>query len=232
MLVWDTGLTVAAKRAPPPIDLETFMAVANRTLVIVSREKEIAVLAEALGYYIAGVVDRSSDANWNGFPILGSDDDWVRIRQMNPGTLAAMALDPPKLKAKLIPSVYGVAELATLVSPTASLGPGVVIGQGCLVQQGVLITTDVQLGLACKLNFAASIHHDCRIGNFCTLAPGCRLLGSVTIADQVFVGAGAIILPHCHVGVGAVIGAGAVVTRDVAPGETVGGVPAQSLKTS
>jgi hypothetical protein len=76
------------------------MAIANRTLVIVSREKEIAVLAEGLGYHIAGIVDRSSDANWNGFAILGSDDDWVRIRQMNPGLLAAIALDPPKLKAK------------------------------------------------------------------------------------------------------------------------------------
>jgi sugar O-acyltransferase (sialic acid O-acetyltransferase NeuD family) len=208
------------------------MAIANRTLVIVSREKEIAVLAEGLGYHIAGIVDRSSDANWNGFAILGSDDDWVRIRQMNPGLLAAIALDPPKLKAKLIPSIYGVAELATLVSPMATVGPGVVIGQGCLVQQGVLITTDVQLGLACKLNFDASVHHDCRIGDFCTLAPGCRLLGSVTIAEQVFVGAGAIILPHCHVGAGAVIAAGAVVTRDVAAAETVGGVPAQSLERS
>jgi sugar O-acyltransferase (sialic acid O-acetyltransferase NeuD family) len=208
------------------------MAIANRTLVIVSREKEVAVLAEGLGYRVAGVIDRSSDANWNGFAILGSDDDWVRIRQMNPGILAAIALDPPKLKAKLIPSIYGVAELATLISPMATVGPGVVMAQGCLVQQGVLITTDVQLGLACKLNFAASIHHDCRIGDFCTLAPGCRLLGSVTIAEQVFVGAGAIILPHCHVGVGAVIAAGAVVTRDVPPGETVGGVPAQNLKVS
>jgi sugar O-acyltransferase (sialic acid O-acetyltransferase NeuD family) len=201
-------------------------------LIIVSREKEIAVLAEGLGYQVAGVVDRSSDKNWNGFTILGNDNDWGRIRQMFPGALAAMALDPPELKAKLIPSIYGVAELATLVSPMAFIGPDVVIGQGCLVQQGVLITTDVQLGLACKLNFAASIHHDCSIGDFCTLAPGCRLLGSVRIAEQVFVGAGAIILPHCHVGVGAVIAAGAVVTRDVAAGETVGGVPAQSLKRS
>jgi len=208
------------------------MPVSNRSLVIVSREKEIAVLAASLGYQVAGIVERSSDANWNGFVILGSDDDWARIRQMNPGMLAAIALDPPNLKAKLVPAIYAVAELATLVSPMATVGPGVVIGQGCLIQQGVLITTDVQFGLACKVNFAVSIHHDCRIGDFCTLAPGCRLLGSVTIAEQVFVGAGAIILPHCRVGAGAVIAAGAVVTRDVAAGETVGGVPAQRLKRS
>ena len=208
------------------------MPVANRTLVIVSREKEIALLAEGLGYQVAGVVDQSSDKNWNGLVILGDDNDWGRIRQMFPGVLAAIALDPPRLKAKLIPSTYDVAELATLVSPMATVGPNVVIGEGSLVQHGVLITTDVQVGLACKLNFAAAIHHDCRIGDFCTLAPGCRLLGSVTIAEQVFVGAGAIVLPHCQIGAGAVIAAGAVVTRDVSPGETVGGVPAQPLKVS
>jgi acetyltransferase-like isoleucine patch superfamily enzyme len=48
-----------------------------------------------------------------------------------------------------------------------------------------------------------------------------------TIEDGVTIGAGAILLPGIHIGAAAVVGAGAVVTRDVESGTTVLGVPAR-----
>ena len=53
--------------------------------------------------------------------------------------------------------------------------------------------------------------------------------GEVTIGDYVFIGPRAIILPGVHVGEGAVIAAGAVVTKDVSPFAIVGGVPAREI---
>ena len=47
------------------------------------------------------------------------------------------------------------------------------------------------------------------------------------IGSDVWIGGGAIILPGVTIGDGAVIGAGSVVTRDVAPGVTVTGNPAR-----
>lgn len=52
----------------------------------------------------------------------------------------------------------------------------------------------------------------------------------VVIEDDVWIGAKVIILPGVHIGTGAVIGAGAVVTKDVPDYAIVGGNPARILK--
>ncbi len=55
------------------------------------------------------------------------------------------------------------------------------------------------------------------------------VLAPVTIEDYVFIGPRAIVLPGVKIGKGAVVGAGAVVTKDVADFTIVGGVPAQVI---
>jgi acetyltransferase-like isoleucine patch superfamily enzyme len=52
---------------------------------------------------------------------------------------------------------------------------------------------------------------------------------AVVIDDYVFIGPRAIILPGVHIGRGAVVAAGAVVTKDVPPFAIVGGVPAKVI---
>ncbi|MCF6277335.1 MAG: acyltransferase [Anaerolineales bacterium] len=52
----------------------------------------------------------------------------------------------------------------------------------------------------------------------------------IVIEDNVWIGAGAIILSGVRVGAGAIVAAGAVVTKDVMPKTIVGGVPAKSIK--
>ncbi len=52
----------------------------------------------------------------------------------------------------------------------------------------------------------------------------------VTIGDDVWIGARVIILPGLTIGTGSIIGAGAVVTKDVPEYAVVAGVPAKVLK--
>lgn len=54
--------------------------------------------------------------------------------------------------------------------------------------------------------------------------------GTIIIGNDVWIGAGAIILSGVAIGDGAIIGAGAVVTHDIPPYSVVGGVPAKILR--
>jgi galactoside O-acetyltransferase len=53
----------------------------------------------------------------------------------------------------------------------------------------------------------------------------------IVIEDDVWIGAGAVVLPGVTIGRGAVVAAGAVVTTSVAPDTVVAGVPARLIKT-
>ena len=64
---------------------------------------------------------------------------------------------------------------------------------------------------------------------YLVLAPGSRLLGKVSIGQRVFIGASVVVHPGCSVGDDAIIGAGALVNRDVSSSTTVVGVPARPL---
>lgn len=54
--------------------------------------------------------------------------------------------------------------------------------------------------------------------------------GEIIISDDVWIGSYATIIGGVHIGKGAVVGAGAVVTHDVMPYTIVGGVPARFIK--
>jgi acetyltransferase-like isoleucine patch superfamily enzyme len=79
-----------------------------------------------------------------------------------------------------------------------------------------------------------TIGHDVTVDAFSTLLPGVRVAGCVRIGRGAYIGSGATIINGTPdkplvVGDDAVVGAGACVTRSVAPGVTVAGVPARPL---
>lgn len=102
--------------------------------------------------------------------------------------------------------------------------------QGQVIYPGARVGHDVELGQHVHIQFNATISHGCRVGDFVTVCPGAVLSGEVTVEDDVFIGAGAVVIHGgITVGRGAVVGAGAVVIDNVPPGATVAGVPARKL---
>ena len=113
--------------------------------------------------------------------------------------------------------------------PSAAwIGLDVELAPGVIVCAGAIVTTNVRLGRHTHLNVQVTVSHDCRIGEYVTVAPMTAISGNVTLEDEVELGAGVSIIPAVTIGRGSLIGAGAVVTRDIAPGMVAVGVPARS----
>lgn len=96
------------------------------------------------------------------------------------------------------------------------------------------ITSNVKIGKAFHANIYSYVAHDCVIGDFVTFAPGVKCNGNVHVQDHAYIGTGVIIKqgkPNkpLIIGEGAVVAAGAVVTKNVPAGVTVFGNPAVPL---
>lgn len=138
-------------------------------------------------------------------------------------------------------------------------GTRMVIGARTQVMEFVVVKCvggagDIVIGDDCYLNPHCVLYsgNGIRIGNDVLLAPGTVIApanhalarrdvpirlqgfmpsrGGVVIEDDVWIGANSVLIDGAHIGRGAVIAAGSVVTGTVPPFEIWGGVPARKLK--
>ncbi len=134
----------------------------------------------------------------------------------------------------------------TRIGDRFQTGQGVSIREDNVIGDDVSVGTNASLEAGNRIGNRVRIHTGCflelvTVGNDVFIAPNVvfaddphppcpryeECVGGAVIEDGVSIGSNATILPGVRVGAGALVGAGSVVTKDVAPGTVVVGNPAR-----
>lgn len=162
-----------------------------------------------------------------GFPVLGSLSDLAMI----PHDGVVVAIGDNQTRARIFAQLQKHGEtLVNIIHPASTIAPDVRLGVGVMVCAGVVVNCGSQIGDNVILNTGSTVDHHNQIGPHVHIAPGVHLAGNVHLNTGVFIGIGASVIPSRVVGDWAIVGAGAVVTTDVAAWTTNVGVPARTIK--
>jgi UDP-2-acetamido-3-amino-2,3-dideoxy-glucuronate N-acetyltransferase len=121
----------------------------------------------------------------------------------------------------------------TRIGPFVEIQAGAAVGARCKIQSHTFVCEGVTIGDEVFVGHGVLFINDRRPR--ATTADG-RLQGTedwplerTVVERRASLGSGAVVLGGLRIGEGALVGAGAVVTRDVLPGAVVAGVPARAL---
>ncbi|MCQ9618263.1 NeuD/PglB/VioB family sugar acetyltransferase [Paenalcaligenes niemegkensis] len=178
------------------------------------------------------VDDGATEEFINNVPVMSYTDF---IAQTDKERFVVIAIANSQVREKLALQCESDGVLPwELKAQNAVILDAVVLGEGPLLCPFTCITSNVRIGQYFHANIYSYVAHDCVIGDYVTFAPGVKCNGNVHIHDHAYIGTGAILKQGTPdkpltIGKGAIVGMGAVVTKDVPPGVVVVGNPAKPL---
>lgn len=162
---------------------------------------------------------RTNNSSVKGFLDLPRDGHHV----------AYLGVGDGKLRANWLSQFQDNCDFAPLIHPTAILGKNVQLGKGVIVTAYSHLTCDIIVGDGVQFNLQTTVGHDSVIGDFVTTAPKVALSGNVRVGRHVTFGTSSTVLPGVSICDDVVVGAGAVVTKDITEPGTYVGVPAKRI---
>lgn len=175
------------------------------------------------GMQYAGFVDDKDISIWAGLSVYHLSD-----LDLEKSIYLHLAIGNCKTREAIVTKL-AKAHFFTVSHPSAAIAKTATIGSGTFLAAHCVVAPDAIIGRHCIVNHAAVVDHDCIVGNFTHIAPQSSLGGGVKVGQGVFVGTGAVVLPGLTIEDYAVIGAGAVITKNVAAGLTLVGNPAKPI---
>ena len=185
-------------------------------------------------YEIFGLLDsykKKGNYLYN-YKILGTEKDLPDLIKNYDikGGIIAIGDNYTRMKIYLdISSMVKNFNFINAIHPSSVIGKNVVINEGTVIMPGVVINSDTKLGKQCIVNTNSSVGHDCIIKDFTSIAPGVTLAGGVKVAECTAISLGVSVLEMVKIGKHTVIGASALVNKNIGSYKKAFGVPAKEI---
>lgn len=195
--------------------------------------KSIIDVVERQGTYrIVGLID-AIPRHVLGYPVVCNEAGLGRVvKELRiDGALIAIGDNSVRaLVSERVKALCPTLQFATAIHPASSIARDTVIGPGTVVMAGAVINACSRIGRHCIINTNACVDHDCELADCVSLGPGVITGGECKIGPYAAIGLGAKLIHRIKIGGDTVIGAGALVNKDIAEFAVAYGVPAKVVR--
>ena len=172
---------------------------------------------------ICFVDDNAIDMACIGFSIIGRTTD---LNSLNDGNTDFIIGIGNSAVRKSIAQEYDV-NWVSIIHPSAQIAFNAEIGKGTVVMANAVVNACSKIGEHCIINTAAVVEHDNVIESYAHISPNVALGGMVFVGQNTHIGIGASVCNNVSICEDCIVGAGAVVIKDIGDSGTYIGVPAR-----
>ena len=181
---------------------------------------------------LLGFIDDSEDIQGtviNGYTVLGKTFDVKRYSN----AYFVCAVGSSKIREQIINRVIEInpdIKFGTVIDPSVEMSSLVNVGEGTIICAHSILTVNIDIGSHVIINLDCTVGHDAVLHDFVTLYPSVNVSGITDIGHAVELGTGMQIIQGKKVGDYSIVGAGAVVVKDIPAKCTAVGSPAKPIK--
>lgn len=199
--------------------------------------REVADICVTLGFDETVFIDLNPEGNsYFNFPLLAEDKI---LELINDDFSFIIGVGDNHLREKIYKK-YSHLHFPNIIHPSASFGfkqhEHISGSSGNIIAAGVRMTNNIRIGNFSIFNLNCTVGHDCIFDDFINIAPGVNISGNVYLKEKAFIGAGATILQgksledKLTIGRNCLIGASALVHKNISDNSVAYGIPAKIRK--
>lgn len=209
----------------------------SKKAIIIGAGKYGEVYSEYLSYSydIVGLYDDNKKLHGNiinNVKVLGDIEDAKQYVRMHKDFNVFIPLGDNELRYRLLNEFIKLGAVTpTFIHPTATIDPTVKLGNAVYILPNSSIMPFTTINDFTMISMGVNIAHHTQIGQACFFSQGTNIGASITIDDFAYCGIASTLMTGVkNIGRNSLIGAGAVVIRDVDPNAVVAGVPAKFIR--